>query len=261
MQEPANSFIHAALKLEWADVLLDNLHRIVETIKSEPHEASLEMKADRSGYVVKMGPRTAIPFQLPCLLGDFCHNCRSALDFAWMGLVRAAGNTSRATMPISSNRQGLVTTIGKAAIGQATAQAEVLLGDVIRSHQDFEAGGNRALAELNELSNWQKHNLLIPTIQVTAVHDVEITTDGCSASFGTMEVHSNEIRSDLFSIAGPNGQFKHNGKPTVDVFLQGPKLVELQPLLPALVNFRELATQGLKAFCEAFPAAANPQFE
>lgn len=261
MEEPAISFRHATLKLKWAGELFHNLQTVANAwIKDgQAHAVSVERDPDRHGYVVKMGLE-GMPWQIPCLVGDICHNCRNVFDYAWMGLVRATGSNEKKPMPISSNRQGLITTIGQASIGAARAEAERLLGDIIRSHRDFQNGGNVALAELNELSNWQKHNLLIATLNVTEIRNVRIdSTHAMNTSIGRIAVYGNKVQMPI-AIEGDLLKFEHDGKPSLDVFFEGPKLVARQTLLPAMVKFHQTALQGLKAFCEAFPSPDNPTF-
>lgn len=252
--EPALSFEHAALKIKWADVLLHQLNRqIALWVDSKPYEAGLENNTKRGGNHIVIGAKP-VPFTIACLAGDISHNLRNALDYAWMGLVRASnpGQREKKTFPFADNRKGLKKTIAQSPIKTALGDAERLLLDGIKPHRDFNGGGNRNLCALNELSNWQKHNMLALVATVTSIFDVAIdTTRVKNVRINRLTVEGGVARP-IF-IAGDIIDFSHNGEPTLDIFIEADGLSDKQSLVPTLVNFRQASFEALKAVADTFP--------
>lgn len=173
-----------------------------------------------------------------------------------MGIIRKEnpGQADKLTLPIASNRKGLKSTIGKAPIKVSVKEVEGLLLDRIKSYRDFADGGNRPLVALNDLSNWNKHNLLIATAGVTYVPDLR---------FGTNFVSGCEVHGGVASLVHyfpEDGELTYEGEPTVDVLFGQPGLVKDKPVIPTLLNLAEVTLESLKAFCDVFPDCQNPRF-
>ena len=169
--EPHLSFHHARLKVEWAKAHIRYLNDICRSfIDEKPYVLTVEPDSDSGNDLFQVGMTQGIPANIALLMGDAVANLRAALDYAWMGLARAHNpSITKLTLPIGDNRKGLISTIEQAPIGPAVEQAKLLLGDRIKSHRDFADGGNRPIIALNELSNWNKHNLLVTAMAVTSI--------------------------------------------------------------------------------------------
>lgn len=258
IQEPHLSFCHAALKIVWAGKLINHLDGwCKEFIESKPYDVTSE-RDDPSGsnYLVQAGATKPIPPAISLLTGDIVGNLRSSLDFAWMGLARDVDpKLSRLTLPTASNRQGLVKTIQASPVGQAFPQTEGLLGDTIRSHRDFTNGGNRAVAALNQLANWNKHNLLIIGVAHTSF----------SFSIGTNVFTDMQVEGDIrrfmeFENLGDD-EPTHQREATFEIiFNEEHTLVARQALIPTLIRLSQASMQAVQAFCDAFPSLDNPRF-
>lgn len=259
--EPAISFYHAALKVKWSGVLIDNLNSSIEAWrKTKPCAVWPEFDSETNLTNIMSGIKGGLDASIPLLAGDIVANLRSALDCAWMGLVRAEGFEAKHTLPIANNRKGLISTVRNSPIQTALGQAERLLVDDLRSHQDFGDGGNRALCALNNLNNWQKHNLLIAAPVSTVSHRMIIDTTMGKGN----EVWGNITRgfgiACMISIAGKPTKIRHQGEPTCEVLIQGEHLIDAQPIIPTMVNFREVVTQALQAFVARFPEGDSVEF-
>ena len=258
--EPHLSFHHAGLKLIWANQLITNLNREIELFaERKPYRISLKPDPDGGGYLFQVGLVEAIPHTIPCLIGDICHNLRASADYCWMGLVRATNpNAEKTTLPICSNAKGIKTTAAQTFEGEALAKVVDLLMNRIKSHYDFEAGGNVGLANLNYLSNWQKHNMLVPSFGVTELGDNTIikSNDGTIGDFSRAKVNGR-----MATIGGSEVEMTYDSEPTVQIFLKLKYLPFPQPVIVTLLDFRELMRQSLKAFCEIWPSDQNPRFD
>ena len=254
--EPALSFAHASLKLEWANIRLQELQTVCNTFnETKPHVAFLEADPETSTHALKVGMSRKIPAEIPLIAGDVVSNMRSALDIAWMGLVRAAGTkVKKATMPIADNRKGLITMDIESTVGGAAEKAKLLLADAIKSHRDFANGGNESIVALNELCNWNKHNMLMLQMGRTVVRNINF---GSGNNIGVV-IGDGDISSIIGFGNKPPANFSYEGEPSGEIIFGRHYLLEDQPVLPSLVNLLEATREALQAFREAFPGTDNP---
>ena len=159
MQEPATSFSNAALKIIWANEHIKQLHAQIERFNAtQPYEVVRKRDSNTGKETLEINQTKPLPHAIALATGDACANLRSALDYAWMGLVRAADPQAKdkKTLPIGNNREDLAAKIKNAPIGVAKSRAHAVLVDQVRAHRDAADGGNLRLAALNKLSNWNK---------------------------------------------------------------------------------------------------------
>lgn len=97
MKEPHISFSHALLKIEWAEQFIHHLQSEINVfMAAEPYSVRIERDPQDGSYSLEVGNTGYIPPIILLLAGDVVGNLRASLDFAWMGLVRAAWNGSDA---------------------------------------------------------------------------------------------------------------------------------------------------------------------
>jgi len=262
--EPYISFRQAAIKIVWANELIKHLNaEIVRFIQAKPYEITLAPDPDGGGYVFGARITQPTPLSIPCLAGDICMNLRSSLDYCFMGVKRSINLSANRNggAPFPTNRKGMDATIRNALKPEANDEITLILtelyGDRIKSHQDFAAGGNRTLCALNDLANWQKHNLLIPAFNVTKLADDAVleSDDGGRCTIGGARIGGNAI------FMSGNARLHQEGEPTVEVTVEGKHLIGRREVVPLLVEFSQQSAEALKAFCEAFPSPHNPTFE
>lgn len=257
--EPERSFHHAALKVEWASILLNNLNRDVNRwIESKPYGLWVDFDPEANQSRILSGIQRSIPAAINLLAGDICGNLRSALDCAWMGLVRAEGTDEKHSLPIASNRKGVESMVGKSPVKAAASDAVILLRDELGAHRDWENGGSRALSALNELNNWQKHNLLIITPVATLGGHIKVTTDYGHISLGD-NLTISDGQTSLARFPGKATEVRHEGETTGDILIRGPKFLNPEPIVPTLLNFVEFTREAIKAFVRQFPAGDSPE--
>ena len=251
--EPSLSFHNADLKIKWAAEGLNYLNTICEDfIKSKPYVVRSDPDAAGTGQVLHVGLTQPIPPEINLLAGDIVGNLRSALDFAWMGLVRSLAKTGtkpdKLTLPIGNDRKGLKGTIAQSLVGKAfKKQTESLLVDRIKSHRDLADGGNESLVALNDLSNWNKHNLLIITLGQT----------GFSGSFGGIRHMSNNafignVRGVIRWSGSTGLDLDHDNEPTCQIVFGGHEIVKHKPVIPTLANFCLMCGESLDLFRQEF---------
>jgi hypothetical protein len=250
MQEPFKSFNHAAMKIEWARRSIQQF-QLAATAWIEHCSSPVQLGENLGGVGYSLVVGVEMPPWVPLWAGDICNNLRSSLDFAWMGLVRAAnpGSNDKKTLPITDNRKGLLATINKAPIGDALERATILLADNIRPHKDFADGGNVNIVELNDLSNWNKHNLLLAGYAVTELKNVKIG----NIQIGTLRNGGRGVVIDFAGLS-KSPELIYEGKPKIDIIFAQGGAIRGGPILTALANFHDSCLEALNAFRDAFPA-------
>ena len=116
----------------------------------------------------------------------------------------------------------------------------------IKSHHDFPSGGNKAICALNELSNWNKHNLLIVALGETSF----------TGTIGGTSFEGNAFVGGIQNIIaweGNDRDLEHSVNPTFQIVFGNHKFVKNQPLIPTLADFCVSSMDALQAFREVFP--------
>lgn len=112
---------------------------------------------------------------LAVVVGDAIHNLHSALDIAWVEIVRKFGRKSpnkwtRFPVDAEGTREKLESTLTKSAeIPRAHPVCDLLL-DGVKPYK----GGDTDILLINSLDINDKHELLIPLVTVAAVLGVEL---------------------------------------------------------------------------------------
>jgi hypothetical protein len=258
--EPAFSFHHAALKVKWAGEVLSSLQGAVNAwLEEKPFTTRVQYNEERDRSEIFIGIE-GISFVIPCLTADVVANLRNALDCAWMGLNRAEGSENKATLPIGSNRKGLITTIGKSAVKARADDAIALLSDDLNAHRDFTDDGSRPLALLNDLNNWQKHNMLLlmptftvgQTIRIDTTHALNTVLKGCRVrGYG---------ETVLGSVSGQIINLEQQGETTGEILVGTERIADPQPLIPTMLQLLETTKKAIEAFATRFPEGDSPAF-
>ena len=195
---------------------------------------------------------------MPCLLTDICHNLRFSLDSALMVLERMekGQNAGKKTLPIGDNLKGLTESINKMLPpGDIQDKLNDLLVNRIRSHRDYDEGGNRDLMTLNRLSNWQKHNLLVPVVGAIVLPPktrMFSKNSGSSANFGGADITNSN--SSIVSVGGDDMELDYGGgKPKFELRIHSDYAEDRAPMLDLLNQFKFATARSIKAFCDTWP--------
>jgi hypothetical protein len=202
-----------ALKLNRAAVHLDELNRIVRSLRAG-FSAAVQMDRREDNRVdLRLEGAPALPEDLPAIVGDVAHNLRSALDhLAWQLVLLHGGTPTRRTrFPLMQRRHasGELPNI-EGGVSDTTRK----LLDEVQPYTWGDDGHDPAiapLAVLNALSNVDKHRELVVGIAVvdsgswsndldtTArfLRDHRSVADGDSLGYllvdGTGEIHDIEL--------------------------------------------------------------------
>jgi hypothetical protein len=249
MNEPYLSFQHAKLKVQWANQQIDHLQAVHDTFVENNRNLPLIESQGQSGVMQYRVDGGIIPDEIPLLAGDAIRNLRGSLDYCWTGLDRARGiDKSNVTLPIANNRKGVKSSVENTEVGKAFPGTVKLLED-LGAHADFDDNGNRPLLILNRLSNWEKHNLLIFTIQ--RVRTFNVTVQGMRLS--TIDIQTDRDAPVELHGSRPwlaNSQSEANS--TSDIIFGKHDFAEGEPLFPLMRQISKVASEVIEAFEKRF---------
>jgi hypothetical protein len=245
MKQPQKSFADAAIKVAWATHLLGELEKsIVNYLGTKPY--TIALSPEPSGILLVVTPTVPLPENVPCLAGDICSNLRAALDFCWTGLQRMEGvKDPKDGLPFTDNEKGLRTTATNAFKDKTLKKVIDLLATKIRSHRDFGSGGNQNLCLLNDLRNWQKHNMLITSFGVTRLpSDAVLSSDDGSV----IVLGGARVSGRVAFIGGQKADLRYSGDPVVEVLTEFRSLTASTPLIPLMSDLLDETSKAVAAF-------------
>jgi len=222
-----------------------------EFIESEPYVVTEKFDAERNRFIYNVAARRDPPESIGVILGDVVHNLRSALDHLVWQLVLLYGNHPGRwnQFPIYSGRQDFLTDVVHAERGPLHGiPQDSKAWTLIEQAQPYRRGKGRkthALAVLRELSNEDKHRVVLQTLVSTRTPD------------DTAKVLSFDIERDIASIEAiwvRQAVINEQGTDVVElgVVPSGPNpKVQMYGEIPFDVAFGEVAirVEALPALC------------
>ncbi len=243
------AFHGATLKVERAENHIKELEGIIENIQVQEGEP-LDITRDADGrYSLNISDLGEMGYQIPIVLGDAVHNLRAALDHVWTALDRAATGkpNSFANFPFDETRQNLVNRVDTSVVKCAFPKAGDLILDDIKTH--CSEGGNHRLWSLTKLDNLDKHNMLIPTIELRKISKLFVRSGGAEMTFDDCE-----FGGELTLLDGPIApEYYCRGKITINpVFPEG-IAISGESVLKTLIYQSEATRNAINLFKENIP--------
>jgi hypothetical protein len=195
-------------------------------------------------FQVTYRPKENIPEVLGAIIGDALGNLRAALDHLTSGLVREWGQTFQGSLyyPMAP-RKDLISHTGLAAIEQALPGAKSLILDEIRP----DGGPNEHLWDFYTLNKDDKHNFLIPTVNVVLV-EIQATIAANGTVFEDCQWEFNAARPSVLIKSPFPITIQNNFETTVQVkFGQGTPFQD-EAVVPTLTQISEVVSEALNAF-------------
>jgi len=251
-----NKPFHASrLKIERAKQHISDLNtRIAQFQGSDFYRISFDKHPQTGKDCFSYQEIKVLPSEeLALVIGDALHNLKGALDLAINTIIfnRLSRYDDFARFPFRKIRDDLIAAINGGLIHQASEAVSSFIVDSVKPYK----GGNDALWTLHELNILDKHRLLLPVMQVAAVHDLRFEDDR-----GEKIVVSNWIFTGGFQISDTpfighaNVKITNKGKPTLHVFFDKGLPCEGQPVLPTLHQLTEVVTGVIDGIEKVFLA-------
>lgn len=241
-------FEGAKLKIKRAKLHIGELQQAIEGIKRIEVRTLIERIDSEGAYCLgypRLG-RLAVELALP--LGDAIHNLRSALDHIWSTLGRAAypEKKSLLTFPFHETRQNLKDTVEKSPVAVAFPKVKELILDEIKPHSDH--GGNKKLWTITKLDKLDKHNLLIPIIDITHISELVF-----KAGDQTFKLDQGDFVG-CFEVFRSFAPIEYVNKPvfTFEVALPEDQPLARDPIIPTVLAMTEATEITLEIFSKTF---------
>lgn len=191
-------------------------------------------------------------------VGDCFRNLDSALDYLACGIMRAlTGSDTRIHFPVDESREALKSTFkrprpGKGAprnrrIVEACPALILLILCKIKPYK----GGNFLAWEIRKAANADKHNMIIPTLQLATLHDLVVTgPEDCPyIHYSTFKIQAGGSFGAYRSYAAPL-EIKHYGQATFSVsFPDSAEVFAGDPVVPTLLQCIQGTTEVIN-LCE-----------
>lgn len=238
------------LKVKRAYRHIEEIMSRTDPLDSSLYEITFDKKSmfpddNTPGLYIHYRPVQPIPETIALVIGDAVHNLRAALDHLVTGIVRTVQPGARQHFPIHPKRENLVTAPVLALIEEALPNATRLLLEEVRP----ENGPNEALWRFNDLDNDDKHNLVLPTVTVIAVNNLNITNRNNGGVLRDCAV-GGDANGPIGIYGAPNFTGTVHNKPTVAVsvrFGQGSPF-QNEPVIPTLTKIAGLVSHTLDKF-------------
>lgn len=226
-------FFQARLKVQRAHRHISELqHVLSEFGKSEFYR--LNPDPDTHGLVLEVAK--PMPAEIPLAVGDAVHSLRSALDYIASEIVRTSGlNANNVYFPLHETRENLVDALDKGLIKQASPKLITIILNKIKPYKT----GNYPLWALNKIDVIDKHRLLIPVLNVTAIRGINAEdTHGTKIINMTIIAHG----AGRFNAVGTGGPvtITNYGEPTFDILFPKGTFFDDQPIIPTLHQLLDL---------------------
>lgn len=247
-------FQQARLKLEWAKAHINQLHAHWEAfLKTDFCQLVLEDEPD-GGQTLRVVSLNPLPAQLVLILGDAVHNMRCALDYTISELL--GWKDTRLTFPMDEGRDELEASFRtkpqvvagrtvKKGRNAAVEQAIPGLGKFITNEIRPYKAPDGFLWALGKLDGRDKHRLLIPVLvpqSITGINAVDQNNNRMTNCTGTVGP-GGTLNMIHFGAGGV--KIESYGKPTAEIFLNEPGIIEGQPVFPALIQMAQAVAETI----------------
>lgn len=164
-----NYFKGTKLKIERARAHCDELKiEVRRFLKSNPYQLNLNKNSVHKH--VSVTQINEMPEIIPLILGDFIHNCRSALDHLVTDLALVNnGKTEHLHFPTAKNSESFQERL-KGKIKNVGEEALQKLSDL----EIYPSGKGEVIYALHELDIADKHKMLIPNVSSVTLSNVKI---------------------------------------------------------------------------------------
>lgn len=201
----------------------------------------------RDMSVLRYLPKEPIAEVFALIIGDALHNLRSALDHLATGIARTVDSGAQVHFPMSKIRSDLVAPrLPKgpaekafAAIERALPGSERLILDDIRP----DAGPDERFWSFHTLNNDDKHNLLIPTVTIAMIENLNIEGFG----FLTKNFGAGGDATKPFNIFASDQTItiEQSFDTTVDIRLSHIDVLKDEPAIPALTQIAGIVSHTI----------------
>jgi hypothetical protein len=224
---------HAILKIERANKHIHEFgDRILATSDRYGPSLHMDLKTGEQFLYYKMGDYM-LRGELAVIAGDAIHNLRSALDIAWLEIVREVGTKpikkwNKFPIDPDQPKQWLERVLTETAGIDPNSRIYDFLVNHVKGYQ----GGDTDILAIHSLDIDDKHRLLLPVLTVTGITGVETERED-----GTIDVHHIVLlthREFCRRPVPPGSKLKNHGEVQFHITFGERTMVEGLEILPTL---------------------------
>jgi hypothetical protein len=241
-------FNGSRLKIERAKKHIVELHNeIASFLKSDSYLIGVE-KHPETGYdTPKLTITKSSPEGLAPIIGDAIHNLHSALDLAVCEVVRdkfGSAATDHVKFPFDGESRDQFI---KTCKGRKIAEASPAIFSLILSIEPYK-GGNDSLCALHDLDILDKHELLIPMIQIRVITGIRAKDNISGRVADLVVLLSPETQWLQTGLSGDIQIESHGETRFIPCFASDSPVFAGRVVLPTLDQFTKMVTDIIDAF-------------
>jgi hypothetical protein len=237
------AFLPPFLKLEWAKQHIDELDARLKAFgESGIYRVGIDSDRDPLNDFVRVNMTRRLPFEVNLVLGDALHNLRAALDYMWREIGGKTITGRKKEFPIYPRRDLLEKFFLERPNEPFLVGIRALILDDV---QPYKGGNGDALFALHKLNIVDKHEWLIPHLQVSAIEHVFVE-DSEGRKHGVERIEFGSKRE--IWIGGKHGKLKliDQGRASFTVVFSKGTLMEGKMILPTLRSFHVTVNRTLE---------------
>lgn len=255
MLDPNAPFFQARLKHIWANQHISQLQARWEAfLKTDFCRLVVEDNADSGSQMLRIVSVDPLPAEMVLTLGDAVHNLRCSLDYVVNELL--GWKDTRLTFPMGEEREELVDsfrtqpeTVGgktkgkgrNAAIEMAVNGIGTFIVDEIRPYKSDDG----FLWPLGKLDGRDKHRLLIPVLVPQTIRGINVVDKNDNRMINCIARVSAGGVGNIAQFGAGGLKIESYGKPTAEIFLNEPGVVESERMFPTLVQMSQAVAQTI----------------
>ncbi len=234
-------FGNAALKIERAKKHIADIEQRLLTA-NDAYELSMGIHADTGKQFIYYGLSKESKYirgDLALMIGDAIHNLRCALDIIYRDTLKRLSpsgfDSTRTKFPVSDTKKHLETTLTKTAKVDATSPLFDFMVNRLRSY-DANEGGDFYIWAIHRLDIHDKHQLLIPVLNILAIDGVELEQEDRTIDYLTIVLTSHLPYRKVVPLGC---KFKNYGQATFQVKFRDGIPAEGRDVIPTLKQFAQ----------------------
>lgn len=240
------AFRSARLKIERAEKHIADLGRLFANFGlTDFYDLVIEKDSEtgETGLTIKYDDSKIPLANSALILGDVLHNLRSALDIAYHGIVAEGTATRWTRFPICDSRDELKAVLNSALRrNQICAPASDIILETVKPYKL----GNPFLWGLHDFNIIDKHQLIIPVLELVILDDVCLENSEGKEFFSGLVFFYRGTKTRLHK-AGmtDDARIRSKGRAVVRVLLPEGREFDRQEVVPALHRITKEVTRTL----------------
>lgn len=246
---PTDLFKDSKLKIKRADQHITALREIIATYTHKiPYKINTDVNLGNGRYGIELTLIKDPPNEISIISSEIVHHLRSSLDVLSCSLAKTNGatNISSTYFPFAGSRDGFES-------NSTQKKIKLLSPDHIKIIHSFKPykGGNDLLWSLNQLSNTDKHRMIVPIGGMSPSVNMNLVAKPLGTiphKFSIPKAMSPLEKSTVIFIYPEGLQFEGDITVLFDITFRNTDPIECQPVITVLNELSSLVKRIVEAF-------------